>query len=93
VNAEVAVRAEGQQVHIESDRFLYGVHFDAPGFEPDDNWFHLVPGRRKTISLRRSSSVPRSSSGASAPVPEELRGTRGTEEPRLRGTVEALNLA
>ena len=52
VSATVTVQAEGQQVHIESDRFLYGVHFGAHDFQPDDNWFHLVPGRRKTITGR-----------------------------------------
>jgi beta-mannosidase len=52
VNANVTTEVDGNLLHIESDRFLYGVHFDAPGFLPDDNWFHLVPGRRKTITGR-----------------------------------------
>jgi beta-mannosidase len=52
VKANVTTQVVGNLLHLESDRFLYGVHFDAPGFMPDDNWFHLVPGRRKTITGR-----------------------------------------
>jgi beta-mannosidase len=88
VAANVTTEVEGNVVHIESDRFLYGVHFDAAGFMPDDNWFHLVPGRRKTVKV--GSSVPRSSSGSSGLAAEELRGTE--ELPPLRGYLEALNL-
>jgi beta-mannosidase len=39
------------RVALRSDRFLHGVSFDAPGFLPDDNWFHLVPNRPKTVLL------------------------------------------
>tara|TARA_R110002072_G_scaffold1983_1_gene16199 strand:+ start:37838 stop:40354 length:2517 start_codon:yes stop_codon:yes gene_type:complete len=35
-----------------SERFCQAVAVDAPGFEPSDNYFHLLPGTEKTIQLR-----------------------------------------
>jgi beta-mannosidase len=47
------LRAEGTlgEVTLESDTFLYAVHFDVRGFEPEDNYFHLVPGRPKRVAF------------------------------------------
>jgi beta-galactosidase/beta-glucuronidase len=39
------------EVTLESDTFLYAVHFDVRGFEPEDNYFHLVPGRPKRVAF------------------------------------------
>jgi beta-mannosidase len=39
------------QVTLESDRFLYAVHLDTTGFLADDDYFHLMPGRKKTVTL------------------------------------------
>jgi beta-mannosidase len=55
--ATVVVTAEAagesaRRVTIESDRFLYAVHFDADGWIGDDNYFHVPPGRAKTVVLR-----------------------------------------
>jgi beta-mannosidase len=57
---EVTVEAQAEpqgsgdfEVRLKSDRFLHSVSFDATGFLPDDNYFHLVPGRQKTVRLRR----------------------------------------
>ncbi|HXT14047.1 MAG TPA: hypothetical protein VN706_00360 [Gemmatimonadaceae bacterium] len=44
-------------VRLESDRFLYGVRFDVRGFAPDDNYFHLAPGREHRVQLRRTSDA------------------------------------
>jgi beta-mannosidase len=41
------------KVTLQSDRFLYAVHFDAAGCVADDNYFHLMPGATKTVVLRR----------------------------------------
>ena len=46
-------------VTLESERFLYAVHFDCAGFVPDDNYFHLTPGRAKTVALRSTASAPK----------------------------------
>lgn len=37
------------RVALRCDHFLQGVALDARGFLPDDNYFHLAPGRRKLI--------------------------------------------
>ena len=55
----VSLHAEAQEsgdgayaVRLKADRFLRSVSFDAKGFLPSDNYFHLVPGRDKTVLLR-----------------------------------------
>src|SRR5262249_34100129 len=35
------------QVRMKADRFLRNVFFDARGFLPSDNYFHLIPGRER----------------------------------------------
>jgi beta-mannosidase len=37
------------QVALRCDHFLRGVSFEAKGFLPDDNYFHLPPSRRKVV--------------------------------------------
>ena len=37
------------QITLQADRFLQAVHVSANGFLPDDNDFHLVPNRTKTV--------------------------------------------
>ena len=37
---------------LETDTFLQAVHFDIKGYYASDEYFHLVPGKRKTILLR-----------------------------------------
>ena len=54
--ANLAVEAEmvgeGQvRVTLCSDRFLRSVSFDAKGFLPEDNYFHLVPSRPRSVLL------------------------------------------
>jgi beta-mannosidase len=41
--------AGGYQVALRSDHFLQGVSLEAGGFLPDDNYFHLPPGRTKVV--------------------------------------------
>lgn len=40
------------QVALHSDHFLQSVAFEVKGFLPDDNYFHLVPSRRKLVRFR-----------------------------------------
>jgi beta-mannosidase len=54
VEANVVVEARGNEVTLSTDRFLYAVHFDTVSALPEDNYFHLVPGRAKTVQLRGS---------------------------------------
>ena len=37
------------QVTLQSERFLHNVRLSAPGYQPIDNYFHLVPARKKVI--------------------------------------------
>jgi hypothetical protein len=46
-----------------TERFLYGTHIDAHGFLPDDDYFHLMPGRRKVVRLRSIGDSPPPFSG------------------------------
>jgi beta-mannosidase len=36
---------------LSTRRFAQSVAFDVPGFAPSDSWFHLPPGRARTITL------------------------------------------
>lgn len=38
---------------LETDRLLRSVHVDDENFRPDDDWFHLAPGAKKMLRLRR----------------------------------------
>src|SRR5208282_1344948 len=52
VKLDIAAKqvAEGLiELQLRSDRFLQAVRFDAPGFLPDDAYFHLKPGRPKNV--------------------------------------------
>lgn len=57
------VHQDGYQLQIASDRFLNVVSIDAPGFLPDDNYFHLAPGHPRTIFLRQASGASGGLSG------------------------------
>ncbi len=53
VKAEAeAVREGCYQVALCSDHFLQSVSFDARGFLPEDNYFHLPPARPKVVRFR-----------------------------------------
>ena len=41
------------RVTVTTRRFAYAVSFDAPGFLPDDDFFHMAPGGATTVTLRR----------------------------------------
>jgi beta-mannosidase len=44
------------QITLQSDRLLQGVTVNAKGYLPDDNYFHLPPGRTKTVTFRATSA-------------------------------------
>ena len=39
---------------VRTRQFAHGVHFDVPGYEAADEYFHLAPGRQATIRLRKT---------------------------------------
>ncbi|NWF64042.1 MAG: glycoside hydrolase family 2 protein [Chloroflexi bacterium] len=52
----VALGNGGYQVDICSDHFLYAVSVSAEGYLPSDNYFHLMPGESKSVTLLPISS-------------------------------------
>ncbi|MES2635078.1 MAG: glycoside hydrolase family 2 protein [Pseudomonadota bacterium] len=50
-----AERVDGQDVwlHVTTRRFASCVQIAMPGYEPDDNFFHLAPGGSRRIRMRR----------------------------------------
>jgi beta-mannosidase len=52
--ATIVAEARDEVVTVRSDRFLYAVHIDVPGFVAHDDYFHLAPRRTKTVSLKGS---------------------------------------
>lgn len=47
------------QVAIAADKFLDTVRLSAPGYLPDDNYFHLVPEREKVVTFRAGGPAPK----------------------------------
>ena len=48
-----------RRLHLLSDEVLLGVEIDAPGYEPDDDAFHLAPGIERVVRLRPGRGEPR----------------------------------
>jgi beta-mannosidase len=55
LSAELEDSPEGQRaiLRLRAARFAQSVEIQAPGCEPADNYFHLAPGGRRAIALRR----------------------------------------
>jgi beta-mannosidase len=46
--------AEGDVlIEISSEEFLHAVRLVAPGFRPEENYFHLLPGSPRTVRFQR----------------------------------------
>jgi beta-mannosidase len=56
--ASVTHHGPDRCLHLHSEELLLGVEIDAPGFEPADNFFHLVPGEERTVHLRATAGRP-----------------------------------
>lgn len=46
------IDAERWALTIEAARFAQSVSVRVDGFDPDDNWFHVAPGRARSVVLR-----------------------------------------
>jgi beta-mannosidase len=45
--------ADGRiEVQLTTRRFAVGVHFESPGYEADDEFFHLTPGQTHRVTFR-----------------------------------------
>jgi beta-mannosidase len=61
--------SDGWALRLSADRLAQSVHLDLPGWAASDNWFHLPPGRERTILLRkRDASVNDPPSGVIASI-------------------------
>jgi beta-mannosidase len=58
ITASVEVAEELVKVSVSSDVFLLAVEVSAPGYLPDDNYFHVAPGRTKLVTFRREAQLP-----------------------------------
>jgi beta-mannosidase len=66
VRAEAKWSADGRcTVELESAGFLHSVRLSGAGILPNDNYFHLLPGRIKQVNVRLAHPV----NEASKPVP------------------------
>ena len=55
LTAVAALQPDGStRLALHARRFAQAVSIDAPGFEPDDNYLHLAPGRTRYVTLRPS---------------------------------------
>jgi beta-mannosidase len=73
----LAVHGVERRLHLQSDEVLLGVEIDAPGYEPDDDAFHLAPGIERVVRLRPGSGEPRARVHCSA---ANLRGVMTARE-------------
>ncbi|MGV3551480.1 glycosyl hydrolase 2 galactose-binding domain-containing protein [Rhizobium sp.] len=51
LGAELGEDADGAFIALATDRLAQSVSLTVPGYLPDDNWFHLAPGRKKIARL------------------------------------------
>ena len=61
VEPDVGLHAVGRRdaadrwtLEVKTQRFAQFVVVDVPGFVPSDSWFHLPPGARQSVTLRRA---------------------------------------
>jgi beta-mannosidase len=54
------INGEQYRVTLISDKFLQAVYLQAKGFLPTDNYFHMVPGRKKIVLFLPIESQPTS---------------------------------
>lgn len=71
-----AVPDGGVEVLVSSRRFAQSVRVDVPGFQADDQWFHVAPGGTRCIRLRATGEW-REPAGVVAAL-------NGRAQPRLR---------
>ena len=42
---------DGERLDLSADRFAQSVHIAIDGYRPGEHWFHLAPGRVRSIRL------------------------------------------
>jgi beta-mannosidase len=82
IRGALAPHPLGFVITLSANAFAYGVHVDADGYEPADDYFHLSPGRDTRLLLR---STPESSSS----IKVRVTAVNGSSALRLRAEQEA----
>jgi beta-mannosidase len=57
LEAKLHRSADALTLSVVANRFAQAVRVEVPGFIPEDNYFHLLPGRQRHIRLRRGKSL------------------------------------
>lgn len=52
LSATARPERDGWAIDVGADELARWVSIEAPGFDVGDNWFHLLPGERRTVPLR-----------------------------------------
>ncbi len=63
LRVEVTRVAGAYRLRLITEAFLQAVRFDIQGFLPDDDYFHLAPGREKIVTFRRFGAEARAFKG------------------------------
>lgn len=58
LGVNVVEREGGYALEISTDRLAQNVEIDVPGFETEDNWFHLAPARPRLVQLTGGEGRP-----------------------------------
>ncbi len=53
INSRLERAGENWNLVLNTGQLARRVHIESDGFHPDDNWFHLVPGQEKRVTLLR----------------------------------------
>jgi len=53
LKADMVESGDGYRLKLSCNKWLYAVNIDIPGFLPDDNYFHLLPGVEKSVEIFR----------------------------------------
>ena len=52
VSVQARPELDGYRLTLTTDRFLFAVRIDSPGYVPEDNYLHLAPGYPRTVLCR-----------------------------------------
>lgn len=58
LTAAVVETTDGYALEIATDRFAQNVEISVSGAGPEDNWFHLAPGKSRLVSLKSGAGMP-----------------------------------
>ena len=66
LRCELLRDARGATLELHSERFAQSVFIEVPGYQPEDNYFHIAPGAQRRVRLSHSAGTAESSGRISA---------------------------